>query len=250
MLKINFKFHAASDLAQTYNVVAVDAKTKTLAISFVKGNEVVTTSVFLPMAEKFLLDGTWLAGRGSDVMMIRITKGYKSVGFHSKESAEYAARLQAVSGEWLEVDDTWLVDNQYTTVCGLHVMDTNVIEVKNDKRVGSDWQGRNKPFFQLVGGVKPIANCFFKDLIPATANNHCGYTLWDNDNTYFPDNFTLSTCSDNSYYQYTNNRRTNIRFVYKDGVFFDVESGKVLKGVSVKPMTALTKFFKTYHKAV
>lgn len=238
-------FHNSNDPAITYTVTNVDRKEKLVKLSFIADNQTKTSEMYLPLADKFFSDGTWLTGKGIDCMMVKLKTGYMFASGNNEASRSYEAKMEEVQGQWLEVDTQYLFNNQYNTVCGLRVMDKHVIEIKNDKRIGEAWQGKNKPQFITWGGVRPSSHCFWKEFMSSNQNPNSEW-LTDHDNRFFPDNFTLDTFLDVAYH-YTNNRRTDVKFLYRNGKFYNLEGG-LLKGVSEKPMKALRKFFETYYK--
>jgi hypothetical protein len=166
MLKLvtGTQFHSAVFPAITYTIT--DVSDHWVSLSWVADGEAKTTDYYKPQAQGFVCDGSWLEGKGSDRMMIKITDDYKFTMGNTKDSKAYLERLEAVSGQWLEVDTKYLHNNQYTTMCGLHIMDRIVTEIKNDKRIGPKWEGKNKPQFIVWGGVRPSSHCFWRDLLP------------------------------------------------------------------------------------
>lgn len=239
-----FKFHGLSvDTEITYTVLS--NKNENLLISFIKNNEYAEIEVPEQMIQDYLSEGRYKLGQGSDRMMVLVRDGYLSTGWSmGRDQNTYKTKLESLRGKWVEVETTYLFNNQYN-VEGLRLHDEHIVEIKNDQRYGPTWEGKNKPFFQRIGGVMPSTACFYEQLLSDRGPLN-SETLWDNDNVYFPDNFHLSTGA--GHFVYTNNRRTNVKFIYKDGVFFDVSTGRVLKDVSIKPMKALVKFFETYYK--
>lgn len=225
-----FKFHVATNTAITYTVAAVDRKTRNLDLTWVFEGELKTSCYFLPMAEKFLKTGEWIAGSGSEVMQVLIpTKRWYS---GDKKLNQF---LLDHAGQWIDVETDHLFGNQYK-VEGFGLCDHYVAAVRNDQRV-KGFNVEEEPIFNTWGGVKP------EMLISSEDCNKAEFT----------NNYSLENVN-GAYYRFGGYGSMRFNFLYKDGVFYESNGigYKRLRTLNKKAaqvvIPQLKKFFTDNHK--
>lgn len=128
--------------------------------------------------------------------------------FCSNFNKDFENFFKVNRNKWVDVDTECLFDNQYN-VQGFRIFDTQILEIKDDIRVNTGY------VFDLWQGVKPELKTFDHLVNESTFNNDLVEFK-----KYFPDGFTLTVYKSLGYYRFTNHCRTNINFLYKNGVFY------------------------------
>jgi len=230
-----FQFHNIKNPSITYTVLNVDHKNENLDLSFFENDEYKTTSVYLPLANKFLKESTWIEGEGSDRMMLVLHNGSR-----------------------VEVDTSFISDDQFNAE-GKRYHDYAIAEVINDKR-----PTEKRGHWLAWRGVKPIGQNLIKE-------GYEGLQFKAYNNTWhqlegFKGDYKLEyNIHNGSYYYRFNNYGSfgSFDFIYKEGVFYKCSkfhykrlAGKTgitrchhLDRIVTKPAQAqLIAFFKNHYK--
>lgn len=256
-------FHVKNAPTITYKVDSINRKTDTVKLSYVADGEQRTSEYFLPMAQKFLNEGTWVEGKGSNRMMVLIGGDYS----HSPRNKDFENWYDENKGEWLEVDTTHLHENNYNLVCGVQVSDKIVYGIKNDLRVGKWYRAYNSETNKYYMTEKRLVWQEWKGTRPAVAMfNHLplenGYENKDStirdidfctrDPKWFKKSGQHLSCYKSLGYYRLSGGRNTFNFLYKDGCFYDVDHSfkrvnRFAGKVTQKALPELKAFFLANH---
>jgi hypothetical protein len=135
--------------------------------------------------------------------------------------------LQDNVNKWVEIDTSYLFNNQYNTTDGFRIYDSMINAIKNDARQGKKEFENNECCFLIWKGIKPLP-LPLPESIDKLAKR---IDQWKNP-TYKIGSYEFESMF-NSHYKLRNNRQT-IKFLYWDKTYF------VTDGIGYKARKSLS----------